>query len=163
MYAIRSYYVLVADGVGGGNAGEVASEMLTQLAYDEISEFSEGQAAKGSDSEREQEAFQSFLPKVIERASEAIYRRGQDDPSCRGMATTAVLVKVLGSRAIICHVGDSRLYLMRADKIYQITQDHSLARELVEKGVITSYSIHYTKLYDIRSRISALSSWQKRS
>ncbi len=127
---------LVADGVGGGNAGEVASEMLTQLAYDEISEFSEGQAAKGSDSEREQEAFQSFLPKVIERASEAIYRRGQDDPSCRGMATTAVLVKVLGSRAIICHVGDSRLYLMRADKIYQITQDHSLARELVEKGVL---------------------------
>lgn len=133
---------VVADGVGGGNAGEVASAMLTEFAYEGVAEFVEEHPVDGTAPSEELIAtYQDFLPGLLERASEHIYRRSQEELECRGMATTCVLVKILGNRAIICHVGDSRLYLLRGEKIYQITQDHSLARELMDKGVLTEQDL----------------------
>lgn len=134
-------FFMVADGVGGGNAGEVASGMLADFLHEEVAALCDSLAARKLSLDEQQEHFQRRLPSMVQRASELIYRKAQEERSLRGMATTAVLLKILGERAIIAHVGDSRLYLLRGDSIHQITQDHSLAREMVEKGLLTEEEI----------------------
>ncbi|MBM4319091.1 MAG: Stp1/IreP family PP2C-type Ser/Thr phosphatase [Deltaproteobacteria bacterium] len=134
-------FFMVADGVGGGNAGEVASAMLVELIHEEIATLHESLAARKLPPHEQQEQLHRLMPKMVERASELIYRKAMEDRQLRGMATTAVLLMILGERAIIAHVGDSRLYLMRRGTIFQITQDHSLAREMVEKGLLTEEEI----------------------
>ncbi len=125
-------FFLVADGVGGGNAGEVASSMLVERLHDAMARFEERELPL----EKRLPMLQELLPRSIQAASEQIFKRAQEEPGYRGMATTAVCVKLAGDHAVVAHVGDSRLYLVRKGRIYQITQDHSLAQALMQRGVL---------------------------
>lgn len=123
--------VVLADGMGGHNAGEVASELAVRTILDSVragwpylSEIKSGQAAPEVE----------LLRKSVEIAHTAIREKADTDPQCQGMGTTAVVCLVRDERVIIAHVGDSRLYRLRSGKLKQITQDHSLVEDLIAKG-----------------------------
>lgn len=112
----------VADGMGGHNGGETASRVAVQVLKN---------ALRGKKPE----------PRALEVGMEAANRRifdmARHDSALSGMGTTATLLWENGNEALICHVGDSRAYLMRDGELKQITQDHSVVAELLRNGVIT--------------------------
>jgi protein phosphatase len=115
---------IVADGMGGHAAGEVASRM----AADTVSRlYYEG---GGSPADRLTAAFAA--------ANKAIYHRSKTDPACAGMGTTCTALAIQGGTAFLAHIGDSRAYLLREGHLSQISEDHSLVAELVREGRLTA-------------------------
>ena len=112
---------IVADGMGGHVAGEIAS----RTAVDTVREL-----LKGDGAEEE-------LCRVICEANRRIWRLAKSYPEYAGMGTTVTILRLKGSRAFWAHVGDSRLYLLREGRLQQITTDHSLVASLLAKGSIT--------------------------
>ncbi|MCC8181479.1 MAG: Stp1/IreP family PP2C-type Ser/Thr phosphatase [Clostridiales bacterium] len=122
---------IVCDGMGGANAGEVAS----QLAIDSFAQtLLQALAAPDDGGECPPE---EQLRCALERSNQSVYCYGWEHPECRGMGTTLVAALVLGTSAYILNVGDSRAYALRDCGIRQITQDHSLVAELLRTGRIT--------------------------
>ena len=115
---------VVADGIGGVNAGEVAA----QLAVDAI--FAHVRSASGND-------LQQILVESIQRAHVAILTAARNNVQLRSMGTTATVAAVMNSRLYIAHVGDSRAYLARSGKLSQLTLDHSWGNERVMAGLLT--------------------------
>jgi protein phosphatase len=115
-------FFAVADGMGGAQAGEVAS----QLAVDT---FSEQQDESASPEEQ--------LTAIAKAANRKIYEMAQQDSSRAGMGTTLIAVKVGNGEVHVGHVGDSRLYRFRDDALERLTNDHSLVEELVRQGKLT--------------------------
>jgi PPM family protein phosphatase len=115
--------IVVADGMGGHAAGEVAS----RLAVDTIS---------GRYYEREEEPA-AALVNAIHDANAAIYSGAARDAACAGMGTTCVVLVIRGREALAAHVGDSRLYLVRDGRVYLMTEDHSAVMDLVRRGLLT--------------------------
>ena len=139
--APRNFF-MVADGVGGGAAGEVASRAAVDIVHQRLAALVDhaGQAAMtGShpSANQVQSETRMGLDRAINEACEAIYSRSQNEIRCRGMATTAVALQVLGNAGIIGHVGDSRLFMVRQGQIYQVTEDHTLVQQLLQTGVLT--------------------------
>lgn len=118
---------IVADGMGGHQAGDVASH----LTVSEIGKSWESSALA------EQEDVIQWLLTNIQAENESIFEKGQDNPNQTGMGTTIVAVVFLDQSIVLAHVGDSRFYLMRQGEIKQMTEDHSLVNELVKLGEIT--------------------------
>lgn len=114
--------VVVADGMGGHSAGEVASA----LAVEHILRL-----------ETEGEAFIDSLRRALNEANQALLDYAAANPDCSGMGTTIALVKVEGDKAIIAHVGDSRVYLWQQGELHRMTRDHSVVEELIRNGGIT--------------------------
>lgn len=119
----RGLLLVVADGMGGHEAGEVASQTAV-----EVIEQVYGQA-KGTPGEALNEAFR--------RAHEQILDLSTHNPAMAGMGTTCTGLALVGNRAWAAHVGDSRLYLMRNGAIYQISEDQTQCMELVRRGLLT--------------------------
>jgi serine/threonine protein phosphatase PrpC len=115
--------VVVADGMGGASAGEVAAELAIRLIPD---------AYYGSPDEPG-----VALKRALELASSEIYSASQGDPGLRGMGTTCVALVLRQSEAFMAYVGDSRLYLLREGQFYQLTDDHSVVYEMVRQGLLT--------------------------
>jgi serine/threonine protein phosphatase PrpC len=127
--------LVVADGMGGHAAGEVAS----QLAVTTLREsFARTQPLLRKYAEKEDEADRRQILAIIEQsiqeACAKIYDMGQKDQKRRGMGTTTSLLLLVGRRGFIGHVGDSRVYLHRAGQVHQLTEDHSLIQELIKRG-----------------------------
>ncbi len=120
-----SLLMIVADGLGGHNAGEVASE----LAVVEIQETVQRLLHATSD-------YRRILEASIEKANKEIFTLGKTDSTCAGMATTAVLALIDGEKAHLVNVGDSRAYLVNDSGIKQITKDQSLVQSLLDMGAI---------------------------
>jgi len=117
-------YVLgVADGMGGHERGEVASQLAISLLDDLFNHDTPEDIALA-------------LKQAYRRANEAIYKQGSGDANDSRMGTTLVSAVVRGKYATIANVGDSRAYLVRARQLTQITQDHSLVAEQVAKGMM---------------------------
>jgi len=130
-------FFAVCDGVGGAKAGEVASSMAIERLRRDRDGLQERLAELGeSDSDEVVRLLMEQLDKSIDGASEDIYNRGLIDQSMAGMSTTAVALSIRGSRGSVAHVGDSRIYLLRDGDLYQLTEDHSLACELLRQGVL---------------------------
>jgi len=123
-------YAMVADGMGGHLAGEVASTM----AIRQISEHINAQYAE----ELTIAATKKLLVKAIKKANSEIYQKSRKDMAYHGMGTTLTLCFTTKGKAIVAHVGDSRAYLMRHGELHQITTDHSLVQELLSGGQITA-------------------------
>lgn len=126
---------VVADGMGGHAAGEVASSLAVHVLRDTLA----GERAMLADFERgagkvDRGAVLRLLELGVQRACSSVYAAAQRDPGKRGMGTTIVALLVLGSRGFIAHVGDSRIYLVRGGAVHQLTQDHSLINELLKRG-----------------------------
>jgi len=127
----------VCDGVGGAQAGEVASAMTVAQLVTERKALTDRVAAAGDPgAETVVELLLDQLRKSLAGASEAIFTKAMKDRDLQGMSTTAVALSITGSRAAIAHVGDSRIYLLRKGKLYQLTEDHSLAWELYRQNVL---------------------------
>src|SRR5262245_41675664 len=126
---------VVADGMGGHAAGEVASSMAVHVFRETLhAERAQLEAFERAPGKGDRAAILRLLELGVQKACEAVYAEAQRDPSKRGMGTTLVALLVLGSRGFIAHVGDSRIYLVRAGAVHQLTQDHSLINELLKRG-----------------------------
>ncbi len=123
---------IVADGMGGHNAGEIASSM----AIDEIKAFIKNNFTKLGDYETNETEVHNLICDAIIYANDKIYKKAIMDSSCHGMGTTLSLVLIIDKTIYIGHVGDSRIYLIRNNQIIRLTEDHSLVAELVKSGTI---------------------------
>lgn len=132
---------IVADGMGGHAAGEVASSITVHTLRDAVHENRDllDRFAKGDGDVQAVEILQ-MLEHAVQSACSAVYARAQAEQDKRGMGTTvSVLLIVDGPenpRGFIAHVGDSRIYLVRQNQTHQLTEDHSLMNELVKRGKI---------------------------
>jgi protein phosphatase len=127
---------LLADGLGGYNAGEIASTMAVSTLLAELT---------GALQEA-QEAGQPFDPRrtLIEGLvdmNQSIFRAALNSAAFEGMATTLVVAWLLGDRLWVAHTGDSRLYRLRAGELVQITRDHSFSQELLDAGMVTEEEV----------------------
>jgi len=128
---------VLADGMGGYKAGEVASAMAVNMVLEEL-RASLRATKKGQTDEESGFSEETLLVKqAIEKANQTIYQTAQSQPQCQGMGTTLVTAAFYDDRMTIAHIGDSRLYRLRGEAFEQVTSDHSLLQELVDKGFYT--------------------------
>ena len=126
--------LVLADGMGGYNAGEVASGIAVKTIVNLVREQVELQDLNVQDRESGLSRPTIILRDAIHRANKIIYQTARTQPQCEGMGTTVVAALFFDNRVTIAHVGDSRLYRQRSDKLEQVTMDHSLLQELVDRG-----------------------------
>jgi len=131
---------IVADGMGGHAAGEVASSLAVQVVHEAVGEkrllleqFNREEVPHSDVRQARQEILDTIVD-AAKRASRRIWEKGQLDPSKRGMGTTLEVLLIAGGYGFVAHVGDSRIYLLRANQVQQITEDHSLVNALLKEG-----------------------------
>jgi serine/threonine protein phosphatase PrpC len=126
--------LVLADGMGGYNAGEVASgiavKTITNLVREGLAREDLGSIDRSTGLTRPS----IVLRDAITRANKIIYQTARSQAECEGMGTTVVAALFYDNRISIAHVGDSRLYRQRGSQISQVTMDHSLLQELVDRG-----------------------------
>jgi serine/threonine protein phosphatase PrpC len=137
MEASQGFFI-VADGMGGHAAGEVASAM----AVDTVKTTLEGarveiEAFKKAPTDAGRRALVQLLQSAVLSAHQAVYQRGQAEADKAGMGTTLDVVLIAGAEAFVAHVGDSRTYLVRDGRSSQVTTDHTVAEVLVIEGKLT--------------------------
>jgi len=121
--------VVLADGMGGYNAGEVASQMTTDLIVRSFGDW----LKQGLAGPRE---VRQALQDSVTAANLAVFQAAQSNPAQQGMATTLVVAVFGGARLTVGHVGDSRLYRLRQGQLVPLTRDHSLVQEQVDAGIV---------------------------
>jgi len=128
---------VLADGMGGYNAGEVASGMATSLISDGLQEAWLPREVARQGREDAKALSERLLREQIARANSAIYTTSQNNPECAGMGTTLVVTLFFDNFLTVAHIGDSRLYRLRGESMEQVTRDHSLLQEQLDSGLIT--------------------------
>jgi len=123
---------ILADGMGGYNAGEIASGMATAFIKSELGRWL-SQAGKNANSKEVRRAMEI----CVENANHSIFNAANSNPQYSGMGTTLVVGVLQNSRLMLGHIGDSRCYRWRAGQLQQITKDHSLLQEQLDAGLIT--------------------------
>ena len=126
--------LVLADGMGGYNAGEVASGIAVKTIFNLVREAVEREDMRIPDKGSGLSRPTIILRDAIHRANKIIYQTARTQPQCEGMGTTVVGALFFDNRISIAHVGDSRLYRQRGSQIAQVTMDHSLLQELVDRG-----------------------------
>ncbi len=129
--------VVLADGMGGYNAGEVASGMATSRIAAGLAATWTKETIKSLERDAAAALSQSILQQQVAAANTAIFDAAQNDPQCAGMGTTLVGCIFYDNFVTVGHIGDSRLYRMRNDALEQVTRDHSLLQEQIDAGLIT--------------------------
>ncbi len=137
--------LIVADGMGGHRAGEVASSLAVRTIHGTLS--APAPAPEGGSPDT-----QSLLARAIAEANHAIWLRAAQDPTLRGMGTTVVVAVCHGSRLWLAHAGDSRIYIFRRTGLSVLTQDHSLVAQMVRAGEITAEEARRHPLRNVISR-----------
>lgn len=126
--------LVLADGMGGYNAGEVASGIAVKTIMSLVKEAAERQDFTVSDPETGLSRPSIVLRDAIMRANKIIHQTAKTQPQCEGMGTTVVACLFSDNKVSVAHVGDSRLYRLRGNRYEQLTLDHSLLQELVDRG-----------------------------
>ena len=124
-WSTEERWALVADGMGGHQAGEVASDLVVETAR----ELLDGRSAHD---------IKRLLRRAVVEANRRIHSEAAADAHRRGMGATVVLVRFTPRRLVVAHVGDSRLYRLRDGHLVQLTRDHSLVQELVDGGMLSA-------------------------
>lgn len=132
--------LILADGMGGYKAGEVASEMAVLTLIAELKEaITEQSVVAGFKDLNLDAATESMLLiDAVNKANEVIFQVSQTQPRCSGMGTTLVACVFTDNKILVGHVGDSRLYRLRKGELAQITEDHSLVQEQIKAGLMTA-------------------------
>ena len=123
---------VLADGMGGYNAGEVASGMATAFIRSELGRWLSEAPAMVSEND-----VRRAMDICVDNANRAIFNASNANPQYSGMGTTLVVAVFRGSRLLVGHVGDSRTYRWRGGRLAQITRDHSLLQEQIDAGLLT--------------------------
>jgi protein phosphatase len=123
-YAIRGMIALVADGMGGHAAGEVASALAAETIVEVFY--------------RTAGSVQQALAAAFAAANQAIRAYSADDPGCRGMGTTCTAFSVCRGGVILAHIGDSRGYLLRNGTLHRLSRDHSLVARMCDDGLLSA-------------------------
>lgn len=142
---------MVCDGVGGHQAGEVASKMATNIIKQKISD-QYAKVKKIMESEVEDSVIIRFMETIVHETCKTIFDFAHSRPEYYKMGTTLTLLLMLGPRAIMIHVGDSRLYLIRDDQVHQLSNDHTLAHELLRIGLIEKEDVKTHRFHNVLSR-----------
>lgn len=116
---------VLSDGMGGHNAGHVASRMAVEIIGSELVTEADGRPVT-----------EDALVDALESANESIRAVSRSQPECHGMGATVVVAAFLGQRLLAAHLGDSRLYRYWNEQLQQLTEDHTLAQQYVNQGVI---------------------------
>ncbi len=123
-------FVVVCDGMGGANGGNIASSIAMRCLADRLVED-----YRESDSP---EAIRELLESAVAEANGAVFRTAREDAELYGMGTTAVVAIASPDAVYLAHVGDSRAYMITPRDITQVTKDHSVVQDMVDKGQITA-------------------------
>jgi serine/threonine protein phosphatase PrpC len=144
---------VVADGMGGHAAGDVASARCVEIVREQLvasrhllESFARAPTPEGA------ETASQLMERAIQVACRDIHRLAEKDPSKRGMGTTCVALLVCGGKAVVGHVGDSRLYLRRNGKLHQLTEDHSLVQEQLKRGLISKDQAERSEVRNVITR-----------
>ena len=121
---------LLADGMGGYNGGEIASQLAIQTAKNYIEN-------NFKDIEKDRDSIIQLLGSSMEYANMVVYEKAKENPELQGMGTTLEICLIYNNKAYIGHVGDSRIYRVRKQFIRKLTQYHSYVQKLVKEGTIT--------------------------
>src|SRR5262245_1169626 len=136
---------VLADGMGGYNAGEVASGIAVNVVSNGMMpELRSGRELSKVDVQSGLTHGALLLQQQIASANKGIYEAAQARPECAGMGTTIVAAVFCGNRVSIGHIGDSRCYRLRAEKFEQLTHDHSLLQEQIDSGQLTQEQAKYS-------------------
>ena len=128
--------LLLADGMGGYKAGEVASEIAVLMIAAELTEAMQHPIRyKQSSARRLPEA--KMMLDAVKKTNATIYQISQNEPQCAGMGTTLVVAIFTRNQLVVGHIGDSRLYRLRDQVLTQLTEDHSLIQEQINAGLIS--------------------------
>ena len=122
-------FAVICDGMGGANGGNIASEIAVHLLEDRIRQCASDISETSSP--------EHMLASAMAAANIAVFDKAQSDPELDGMGTTVVAALMRDDTVYISHVGDSRLYLFRDKQLIQITRDHSVVQEMIERGQLT--------------------------
>ena len=122
-------WAVICDGMGGVNGGKIASAIAVETITEAIN--------LNYDYSMTGDEISEMLIAAVSESNTCIYNTALRDPDLAGMGTTCDLVFIRGESAYVVHVGDSRTYSIRGDKILQITEDHSLVQEMVNRGELT--------------------------
>lgn len=151
---------MLADGMGGHNAGDVASRLCLQTLSEMLIPALEKPLRLQPNKNMSKHA--TLVRRTVNKANKAIFDDAETNSKRKGMGTTLVMVLFYDKKVVVAHVGDSRVYRLRGSKLEQITADHSLVRELLEQGVISEeevennpYSHVITKAVGVRPRVVA--------
>ena len=126
--------MVLADGMGGYNAGEVASGIAVKTIVNLVRDSADREDLSALDQATGLTRRSIVLRDAVLRANKVIFQTAKTQPQCEGMGTTVVGALFYDDRVTIAHVGDSRMYRVRGSKLEQVTSDHSLLQELVDRG-----------------------------
>ena len=124
---------VLADGMGGYNAGEVASSMAVSFVHSELGRWLEQAGADANAKE-----VRRAMHICVENSNNSVFNAARSNPQYAGMGTTLVVGVFHGERLVLGHIGDSRCYRLRGLSLQQITKDHSLLQEQLDAGLITA-------------------------
>ena len=148
--SLRGFAVL-ADGMGGYNAGEVASGMATALLGTELEKAFAEREPSSLDASGKSWAEVTLVAEMA-RVNGAIYQAAQSQPHYAGMGTTLVVAVFHDNKVTVGHIGDSRLYRLRGEDFQAITRDHSLLQEQIDSGLITAEQARHSQNKNLVTR-----------
>ncbi len=144
--------VVLADGMGGYNAGEVASGIAVSVMVGEITRPLQKSSPIKRDEETGEELAVALLSGSIHKANTSIYQAAQSQTQYAGMGTTIVSALFYDNRVVVGHVGDSRLYRLRDERLESITRDHSLLQEQIDCGMISVENARHSQNKNLVTR-----------
>jgi protein phosphatase len=144
---------IVADGMGGHAGGGTASRLAVETIQARVRVAREAEPELfTAPAPLEESSLREVLREAVESACQSIYQAAQGDPALAGMGTTVTAAVFSGQNAFIAHVGDSRCYLVRRARIYQVSEDHSLVNEQLKAGAITPDEARHSRFKNIITR-----------
>lgn len=144
---------IVADGMGGHAAGEMASSISVQSIYDEVlANRSLLESSTAPDGPIEDWAVPKMFSDALRKACGDIFHKAQSERELSGMGTTTTALLFHAGYAFIAHVGDSRAYMLREGRILQLSEDHSLVNEQLKAGIITEEQARTSRFKNIITR-----------
>ena len=122
---------VLADGMGGHQAGDVASHMATASMLSVL----------GGQTVQDEQKHRQLVSRAVRELNESVYSRAAENQELSGMGTTLLVMQAAGGHLVLAHVGDSRAYRLRDDEFVQLTHDHSLINDLIARGEITTADV----------------------
>lgn len=150
--------VILADGMGGYNAGEVASGMATTLLSSELESAFDVTPPHAIDRPSGKSYAHLCLLEKIAVTNQAIHAASESQAQYAGMGTTLVSALFYDNQVTVAHIGDSRLYRLRGEELHVITRDHSLLQEQIDSGMITAEEARFSQNKNLVTRAMGVDS-----